>query len=221
VSREEVARKLKLSYHYPQEDLTARTLDSVQSLLTAMGKDHHPSNILREAAGLIAKHLRIREVGIGLRGLDGTYKFEVFVGYRPEAEAANRRLVYHAEDFGDSSVYKGVAISRLTKAYFAEDDPYVKSEEDTYNRPMLLKGKRMAEDEAIEGDYFSTHILSPHGDFLGWIETGGTTGWKLPDASAIKWIELVASILGLYLSTRAPQDHSERRSSTVLQTASK
>ena len=207
VSTEEVARKLKLAYQYPKEDHTARTLDSVQSLLSLMGKDHNQTNVLREAAALVAKNLRIREVAVGLRGVDGMYRFEILVGYRPEAEAAHKKLAYRAEDFGDSSVYKGISISRLTKIYFSEDDAYMESEQDTYNRPMLLKARRMADDEAMEGDYVSTHILSPSGDFLGWIETGGTTGWKLPDAAAMKWIELVASILGLFLATRATRDH--------------
>jgi len=221
VSKEEAARKLKLAYHYPQEDQTARTLDSIQSLLSVMSKDHGSTAVLKEAAGLISKHLRIREVAIGLRNPDGMYRFEVFVGYRPEAEAANRKLVYRVQDFGDSSVYKGESISRLTRAYFAEDDPYVKSEEDTYNRPMLLKGKRLADDETVEGDYFSTIISSPNGDLLGWIEIGGTTAGRLPEASAIKWIELVASILGLYFAAGAPRTMDERRSSTALQAASK
>jgi hypothetical protein len=132
---------------------------------------------------------------------------------------ATKRLVFRAQDFGESSAYKGVPISRLTKAYFAEDDP--NSGEDTYNRPMLLKRKRMADDEAIEGDYFSTDISSPGGDFLGWIETGGTTAWKLLDAPTIKWIELVASILGLYLATGALRATDERRSPTSLQGASR
>ncbi len=202
VSKDEVARKLKLTYQFPQDDHIARTLDSVQSLFTAVGRGQGTAEVLKEAAGLISKNLRIREVALGLRGPDGLYRLEAFVGYRPETEAANRKLVYRIEDFGDSEIYKGVPISRLTTAYFAEDDPYPKSEEDTFNRPILLRGKRMTEDECIEGDYFSTKICAPNGDLLGWIDIGATTACKLPDATCLKWIELVASILGLLLANR-------------------
>lgn len=203
VSRDDIIRKLKLEYQYPQEDQTARTLDAIRSLFTVWGKDRQVLGVLQEAANLISKHLRIREIGMGLRGPDGLYRLEVFVGYRPETEAANRKLVYRLEDFGDSDVYRGVWISKLTKAYFAEDDPYAKSEEDTFNRPMLLKARRMAEDDTIEGDYFCTNVNGPEGDLLGWIEISGTTAWKLPNAQMVKWIELVACVLGGFLSSSA------------------
>jgi hypothetical protein len=199
--KEDIVRKLRLEYQYPQEDPTSRALDSVRTLFLDWGRSRDTHAILREAASLISKNLRIREVGMGLMGPDGLFRFVEFVGYRPEAETANRKLVFKEADFVDSSVYKGVTISKLTTAYFAEDDPYDKDQEETYNRPMLLKGKRMAMDESIEGDYLSTNIVSPDGVMLGWIEISGTTAWRLPDAQSIKWIELVASVLGQFLSS--------------------
>ncbi len=201
VSKEDIVRKLKLDYQYPQEDHASRVLDATRNLFSDWGKTRNVHAILKETANLISKNLRIREVGIGLRGPDGLFRFQEFVGYRPEAEAANRKLVFKEADFVNSDIYRGVAISKLTKVYFAEDDPYDKDQEETYNRPMLLKGKRMALDESIEGDYISTNINSPEGVMLGWIETSGTNAWRLPNAQSIKWIELVASIIGQFLAS--------------------
>ena len=200
VRKEDIVRKLKLEYQYPQEDQTSRALDAVRALFAVWGKSKDAHTILREAANLISKHLRIREVGVGMKGPDGLFRLAEFVGYRPEAEAANRKLVYTDADFVNSDVYKGVQISNLTTMYFSEDNPYDKDQEETYNRPMLLKGRRMALDESIEGDYLSTNIVSPDGVMLGWIEISGTTAWRLPDAQCIKWIELTASVLGQLLS---------------------
>ncbi len=200
VAKEEIARKLKLDYQFCQEDPTARVLDALKNLFTKWGKKEDRSVILTEAANILYRHFKIREIGVGLRDPDGLFRMNVFVGYRDDAITANRKLAYSEADFGESGVYKGTLISNLTKAYLAEDNPYANGEQGTYNRPMLLKGRRMAVDESIEGDYFDTRICAPDGKLLGWIEYSGTTAGRLPNATSIKWIELEASIIGSYLS---------------------
>jgi len=199
VNKDDIVRRLRLEYQYPQED-SARTLDALQSLFDSIMKGRASGHdLLRDAANLISKHLKLSEVGIGLRGHDKLYRFEVLVGEKPETELANMNLVFRPEDFEESKTYKGSSISRLTRAYFAEDNPYAPREEATYNRPMLLKGRRAALDQTIEGDYFITKICGPNNDLLGWIEVSGSTTQKLPDARTVKWMELVASILGLLI----------------------
>ena len=207
VSKEEIARKLRLDYQFANEDHTARVLDSIRILINGWGKDRNQPAILNDVAILVSKNFRIKEVAIGLRGSDGLYRMVAFVGYRPDTESANRRLVFKDVDFGESAVYVGASISPLTRAYFSEDNPYTNNEEGTYNRPALLKSKRTRMDESIEGDYFDTKICAPDGTMLGWIEYSGTTTWKLPDARSIKWIELLASILGGFLSSGGVQEH--------------
>jgi hypothetical protein len=201
VSREEVARKLKLDYQSSEKNHTAIVMDAIGSLFSTWSKDQSYLAILKEAAKLISMCFGIKEVGIGVRGLDRLYRMVVFYGYRPETEDANRKLVYTEADFRDSDVYKGISISPLTRAYFSEDSPYANIEEATFNRPKMLKGTRKATEESIEGDYFDTVIRDSGGAMLGWIEYGGTTVGKLPDVQSIKWIELIASILGQFMSS--------------------
>lgn len=201
VSKEEVARKIRLDYLSSQQDPTARVLDAIGTLFSTWRKDRSHTAILKEAANLLSKYFRIKEVAIGVRDSDRLYRMVAFVGYRPETEAANRKLAYTEADFGESDVYRGIPISPLTRAYFSEDSPYADSEEATFNRPIMLKGNRRAMDESIEGDYFDTIICDQDGAMLGWIEYGGTTAGKLPDVQSIKWIELIASTLGQFMSS--------------------
>jgi hypothetical protein len=203
ISGDEIVRRLKLEYQYPRED-SARILDAFRPLFDSIMKGRASSHdSLREAANLISKHLRMREVGIGLRGHDRLYRFEILVGERPETELANMELVFRPEDFEESKTYKGSSISRLTMAYLAEDNPYAPREEATYNRPALLKGRRTSPNQTIEGDYFITKIRGLNNDLLGWIEVSGSTTQTLPDARTLRWMEAVASILGLAIISGA------------------
>jgi len=201
VSKEEVARKLRLDYESSEKDHNAKVPDAIGSLFSTWSKDRSYPASFKETAKLISICFRIKEVGIGVRGSDRLYRMVVFYGYRPETEDANRKLVYTEADFGESEVYKGISISPLTRAYFSEDSPYANIEEATFNRPTMLKGKRKATEESIEGDYFDTVIRDSEGAMLGWIEYGGTSVGKLPDVQSIKWIELIASTLGQFMSS--------------------
>ena len=54
---------------------------------------------------------------------------------------------------------------------------------------------RRSLDDCLEGDYIDTHILGKNDEILGWIELAGTTTMKLPDMSAIRWIEFIGQII--------------------------
>jgi hypothetical protein len=197
VDYREIPRKLKLEYSLGTRDQTSKSLDAVQSLLSNCAKTPIEMHaLLQEAANLICKNFGIDGVSIGLRSpSDGLYRYETFAGLREDAIASERRIVYKKEQFFGSG-YKGNEISKQSRIYLTEENPNsLRNEKDSFNRPILLESTRRSITQSLEGDYIDTHILSPDGELLGWIEISGTRTGRIPDVTTIKWIELIASIL--------------------------
>jgi len=193
----DIPRKLKFEYSLGVKDQTTKNLDAVQVLMSNCSKgsvDLHL--ILQEAANLICKHFGIDGVSIGLRSpSDGLYRCEAFAGLRPDAVASQRRIVYKKEQFFNSG-FKGNQISKQSRIYLSEENPSSSErEKEAFSRPILLESKRKSVTESLEGDYIDTHILSPDGELVGWIEISGTRTGKIPDVTTIRWVELIASIL--------------------------
>jgi hypothetical protein len=61
---------------------------------------------------------------------------------------------------------------------------------------------RRAPDDSLEADYLTVQIPGNKGEVLGWIETSGTITGKLPDVATIKWIEMIADVLGAAIMKR-------------------
>lgn len=198
----DVAQRLRLDYMTMQREPTARALEAMCTLLNNLHKPQiSVRGMMEEAASLMQKLFALREVSLGLRSpTDGIYRYEVLLGHRPEAEAATRRIQYTEEDFWNGTKYKSTSISKLTRLFLAEDNPYTNNEKDSYSRPFMLEFKRTALDEAVEGDYIDVIIPGPSGETLGWIEFSGTRAGKLPDPMTIRWVEAVATIIGVALS---------------------
>lgn len=197
IDYQDIPRKMKLEYNFPAAGKTYKILDQMSGLLAHFQKPQmNLRELMTDAANLMAKQFSLKEVGIGLRESDGIYRYEVLVGYRPETEAATKKLAYTSGQFTDASIYKGTMISRYTKVFLAEDNPWLDSEKEAYNLPSLLGTTRRSLDDCLEGDYIDTHILGKNDDLLGWIELAGTTTGKLPDMSAIRWIEFIGQIIG-------------------------
>ncbi len=203
-THEEIVNKMKLDYSYAHGDMNHRALEGVTGLVAhAMVSPLDRHALLQEACNLIQKQFSIREVAVGLKDEDGIFRFKELVGFRVEADRAMRQCAYKQEDFSDAKTYKGKMISRYTKVYLAEDSPYREDEKDTYSRPLLLDTKRRSPTESLEGDYLDCYIFGPEDELLGWIETSGTRAGELPDIMTIKWIELIAQIIGQTLSSKA------------------
>ncbi|MBN1678212.1 MAG: hypothetical protein JW880_06695, partial [Candidatus Thermoplasmatota archaeon] len=107
-----------------------------------------------------------------------------------------RRIQYTESDFWDEKKYKSTTISRLSRLFLAEDNPYTNHEKDSYSRPFMLEFSRNAVDDSVEGDYIDVILPGPSGEALGWIELSGTRAGKLPDGMTIRWLEAIATILG-------------------------
>ncbi len=203
---EDIKRKMRFDYSYSLKDDTMKALSALDPILSkCREREFDLRSALEEVANLISRQFRIREVCIGLRSpADGMFRYEIFVGFREDAIKRHKELAYTREEFGNSTKYPGTPISRYTRVYLAEDSPYKEDETNSYNRPVLLGSmKRATPEDSIEGDYIDIIIPGPGDEMLGWIEMSGTTGGKLLDVTTIKWIELIACVLGTVMCSRS------------------
>ncbi len=198
VDPRDVGQRLRMDYTAVHREPNAKTIEALCSLIANFHRAQiNVRGMMEEAAGLIQKQFAIREVAIGLKSAsDGIYRYEVLRGLRSDAEAAMRRIQYTESDFWDDKKYKCTTVSRLTRLFLAEDNPYTSDEKDSYSRPFMLEFKRSALDESVEGDYVDVVIPGPAGEALGWVEISGTRAGRLPDPMTIRWIEAIATILG-------------------------
>ena len=201
VDHNEIARKMKLDYLHGARDKNERALEGILSLLSHFQKpqmDFHA--LLFDAANIIQKQLGIANVAIGLRSAsDGMFRFEVLVGFRPDTEAAEKKLAYTEKQFSDDTEYKGTMIGKISKLYLAEDLPYKDDEIGSYDRAVLLGMRRLSPSDSLEADYIDIWIQGVNGKLLGWIEISGMRTGKLPDIPTIRRIEVIASIIGAAL----------------------
>jgi len=201
VDYKDIPKKLKFDYERAVRDLNGRTLAAVQALMQQIESPQPDArNLMLDASNLISRQFGISNVSVGLKGSDGLFRYDIMVGLREDAIAERKKIAYKKEEFYDAGPYKGYWISRYTKLYLAEDHPYADSDQGAYNRPILLKdSKRRLPNEALEGDYINVHIFDANNELVGWIETSGTRTGQLPDATSIRWMELMGCIIGIAL----------------------
>ncbi|OGS41913.1 MAG: hypothetical protein A3K67_01515 [Euryarchaeota archaeon RBG_16_62_10] len=199
----EVGKKLRRDYSFGHKEQIDRALEAVLNVLEkARTVRSSNSELLREAAKAIYHEFHIREVAIGLLDLDdGLYKYVAMYGMRPEVWGAHSNLTYTYDDFYDPARWKGTVISNYSKLLLAEDMPYTNGEEKTYDKQLMRKSRRRTETDSIEGDYMDIHIYGPDHALLGWIEVSGTWDAKIPDARTVRWLEVVASVIGLAVTS--------------------
>ena len=197
----QIVHKLKMEYSVGRADSSVKLAERLIRLFEEMqSKRVSVRYIIEEAGKIINQYLKIREVIIGLKNQkDGKYHYEIFVGMRKNSEMAYKKLEYTYNDFFDNEKWKHYKISRFTAIFFAEDEPYVPGEEASYNRPLMLKKNRETIDQSVEGDCIQTLIIGLDNELVGWVEISGTKDNKIPSASTIKWIELIAQFLALYV----------------------
>ena len=204
VTHREVAIRMQVEYTHGKTDPRERSLDEILALLELLRREQiSVYQMLDRSSAIMRSLFRFRWVAIGLRNpSDGMYRYEVMSGFREDAASARRRQAFKPEDFTSNKVYKGWDISPLSKMYFGEDKPYTDGSEVTFNRPILMTSIRRAQDDSLEADYLTVRIPGNKDEMLGWIETSGTITGKLPDIETIKWIELIAQVLGAAVMKR-------------------
>jgi len=196
---------LKFDYTYGSRDSMDKALSSLEPLYAAYRNPRvRPQELLEEAAKIIYKHLRIREVSIGLRDpKDGLYRYRAMAGMRAGIWRAHGDLAYTKDDFFRDDKWKGTSISKYTKILLTEDNPYDEGENDTYDREEMLSSKRHNLDDSIEGDYLDVMIFGVNDELIGWIEISGTWTSKIPDPHTLRVIETLACTLGSMLSSNS------------------
>ena len=206
ISHENVAKKLKLDYMYGVREEIDRMLESFQDFCETL---RDPKLGKKELLDLAAKFLHgqfhIREISMGLRSSsDGLLRYVTMRGMRAQVWAKHQGLSYAEEQFYDNEKYKGTQISKYTKLFLAEDYPYDDAEKETYSEHLMAASSRKSLCDSIEGDYIDTVFFGPDDKILGWMECSGTWENKLPDARTIRYMELIACLLGLVLSHKEP-----------------
>jgi hypothetical protein len=201
VSPKEVALKMKLEYSRGIKDSLTRDLEAVTELCRMLEKPTVDTNVfIREVANVIMKDFAIESVAIGVKDhIDSRFKYRTVMGLEKDVADGFKDLSYSREELLEPSNYPAYDISDRTKLFLAEDHPYAAGEEFTYRRPGLIGMKRRTLTESLEADYMDFFFNGPDSDYLGFIEVSGTRLRKLPDAVTIKWIELIATMLGIAL----------------------
>ena len=204
VDPETVKRKLRFDYLKARSDPTSKMLDGFTALLLHFQKPHLViHDMAQEAVTYIQKQFRLRWVIMGFRGSDGNYRYDVMSGMRDEAWARQRTKVYALADFTPASGrYNFGDISKITRVYLEEQNPLYKEDEQTVNRPAMLKSKRDSDETCLEADFVDTLILGSRDELLGWIDYSGTVACEFPDPSAIKTVEVISAIIGAAIATR-------------------
>ena len=203
VDPETVKRKLRSDYLKTRNDPHTKTMDGFVALLQHFQKPRPViRDIVQEAATYIQKQFRLRWVIIGLRGDDGLYRYTVMSGVRDEAWARQKTKTYELTDFTQSSArYNYGEISNNSRVYLEEQNPLYKEDEQTVNRPALLRSTRDSNETCLEADYIDTLILGNKNELLGWIDYSGTIAGEFPDSTTVKCVEVISYIIGAAIAS--------------------
>ena len=201
VNPELIKRRMWLDYQYASGN-PSNAVDCIHNLINELkdpNLDMH--KFLQDAADTICTRLCIKEVTIGLKShQDGLFRYEVMAGLDDSEWEAHKRLAYTLDQFDNPKYYKFKEISKYTRLYLAEDNPYGIGEEETYSRPLMLLSARKSLEDTIEGDYLDIYIFGKDDELLGWLEISGMNNGKFPDVQTTKAVELLASVIGIALT---------------------
>jgi len=202
IGPESIKAKVRMDYARLQKDPGIRALDSILDLAAHLKRRNVDARtLIEESTKLMYRQLHIKEVTVGLRDpSDGLYRYVAQQGVRKEIWDGHKDLVYEADSFTGKGKWKGTPISKNSILYLVEDQPYAEGEESTYQEHLSKVSKRRTLEDSIEGDYLDVHIIGVTGDILGWIEISSMWDGKLPDATTVRWLELIAEIIAIALS---------------------
>ena len=157
--------------------------------------------ILEELTKTMHRVFGFQYLCIAVRDRDGKIRYKTSIGLTSEAMRALYEVEYSDSDLFDESTYPSTAISDITRFYMAEGAPYTPNEVSTFSRPQMLGQERRSPDDMIEGDFFNIFIKGARGEILGYLELGVTRNGKLPPRSSLRWLEAIARILAIILSS--------------------
>lgn len=201
IGPEAIKAKVRMDYARLQKEPGIRALDSILLLADHLKKrDIDTRGLIQDALKLTYRQLHVKEITIGLRDpSDGLYRYYAHQGVRAAIWEGHKKLTYTADSFTGAGKWKGTKISRNSILYLVEDAPYAEGEESTYQEHLSRVSRRRTTEDCIEGDYLDVHITGPNGEILGWLEVSSMWDGKIPDANTIRWLELIADIIGIAL----------------------
>jgi len=169
-----------------------KIVDAIEDLVSKYQKDSIATFLL-EAAMMINHLFEFKEIAFGLKDpADGRFKYAVTIGFLPTTQEALRKISYSIEDMNDHVNYKDLKMGRISE--YVMDSP--EQELKTFNRPALIRKTRISNDEFLEGDYIDIYLYGTADDMIGWLELGAPKSGKIPDVGTIRWLELIASVVG-------------------------
>jgi hypothetical protein len=205
VTSDETAKLLRDRYSPIARDDDEKIMGAIQKLLLIVRSPNVPlRTILDEIGKSIHRLFEFKEIAIGLKSKnDGLFRFEVLIGFNSDAQRAMRKLTYTNDDMLDSKKYpNGIMITKKVEFMPVEIKPFKSGEEIAYNRPSLLAKERSSMEDFIEGDYIILYLSGRKDEVIGWVELSGTRSGKVPSRGAMRWLELIVSILASVICER-------------------
>lgn len=193
---------LREQYSGTPKDNHENIMFAVSSLLSRSIGQESVDDILKDALRTIHRLFDFQFVAIALKDRDEVFRYKVQLGLTPESEKKYFEIQYTAADLFDDTSFPSTAVSDITRFYMAENSPYKEAEIGSYARPTHLGDKRARADDMVEGDYIDFYIRDWKNEVIGYFELASTRSKKLPTRDNIRWLELIATLLGIMISKR-------------------
>ncbi len=203
---------IETAYSPIPRDQFEKIIDNYLTLIESAGERKQPLDaVLDQTCKIIFRLFGFREILIGLKSRDDfLYRYVKLFGSGQESMDVYRKVKYTTEDMISQERFPHFKMGRLSELDPVEGLP--EYEKDLFARKYQLGESRKSQDEFHEGDYIDVWIRGSSGDLVGWIELLSPSDGKLPPRSTVRWIELLASVLGIIISQRwAEEDASKGR----------
>jgi len=193
------------------KDQTEKIIDSIMSLIEMARNKRQPLDaVLDHASRMIFRNFNFHEVTIGLKSReDSSYRYHVCFGQRRDIAERMKKIKYTEEDMLSQDKYPFVMMGKLAQLNPFEGLP--EWEKDLFGRTYQLGEKRTSHDEFHEGDYIDFWIYGGNDELIGWIELTRPSDGKLPSRASVRWIELIADVLGSIITTKWMEEGLSRR----------
>jgi hypothetical protein len=187
----------------PTDD-TERIMTNIEKLLQrSCAANVTTQSFIEDALTTISRTLDFTEMAVALRDKsDGKYKYVAFTGMRGEAISAYKKLSYNFDEMISGSKFPRIKLDNYIDFFLGEYTPVREGELDTFNRPSMLGKDRESAEDWREGDYLCVYMHGSGNDVMGWIELACTMSGKLPSRQTFKWLELIISIISMFLYER-------------------
>ena len=187
----------------PTDDLERIMANIEKFLQRSSASNVTTQSFIEDAANVISRTFDFTEMAVALKDRsDGKYKYVAFVGMRGEAISAYKKLSYNFDEMISGSKFPRIKLDNSTDFFLGEYTPVREGEMDTFNRPSMLGKERDSAEDWREGDYICIYMRGSGNDVIGWFELARTMSGKLPSRQTFKWVELMISIISMFLYER-------------------